>query len=85
MARLREKRIKDGADLIALLDPNPPNPEVHQNFNVKIFNEIVDNKGLKFCIENVEALPEMNESMVLYRNVKREYVERWISPILQNR
>jgi hypothetical protein len=75
---LRGKRIKDGSDIIALLDPVPVASAVNKEFNLGILNEIVDEYELEFMLQSLEKIPDMNESLLLYKNIEREVVLDWI-------
>jgi len=79
---LRGKYIKDGSDLIALLDPEPSESYINQIFDIDIFYKIIHEFDLEFCLESVENLLDMNVSLRQYRNVERREVEKWIEKIL---
>ena len=81
-AWLRSKIIKDGSDLICLLDPNPDSYIVKQSINPVILRELIQELGLEFCLESVSKLPLMEASCLQYRNIASSKVQKWVSELL---
>jgi len=80
---LRDKWIKDGADLIALLDPRPPSPMIPENLDTELLSHIVETHSLQFALESLTQLPDMEEALDLYGNATPEQATRWISNALK--
>jgi hypothetical protein len=81
-AWLRSKIVKDGADLISLLDPGDYPRVVSQRFDAGKLKEIIDEFDLGFVVESIESLPLMQESRQQYRNIDERSVKQWVSRIL---
>ncbi len=82
LAWLRGKIVKDGSDLISLLDPKPVSPVVEQDIDPVILGELLRNQNLQFCVESIRRLPEMQLSCTQYRNVEPETVELWVAALI---
>jgi len=81
-AWLQAKRMKDGSDLIALLDPEPRRFTVRQDFDRDVFHEIIEEYGLEFCLESVRNLPRLRDSLNLYPDADASKVSEWVENIL---
>ena len=81
-AWLGSKIMKDGADLISLLDPGDYPRVVSQRFDARILRWIVDEFHLDFLAESIESLPSMQGSRQQYRNVDERSVQQWVSSVL---
>ena len=79
---LQAKWVKDGSDLMALLDPEPGRCFVKQSFEVGVFREIVEEYGLQFCFESVRDLPNMRDSLYLYPDADASEVSDWVENLL---
>ena len=75
---LRDKRIKDGADLIALLDPQPRTYTLAEELDTNLLTQLIETHSLQFTLESLEELPNMEEALSLYRNTSREQVADWV-------
>jgi len=82
IAWLSSKIIKDGSDLISLLDPNPQSSLVKQRLNPTIVKELIQEFNLQFCLESIPKLPSMALSCAQYRNVKSTTVNHWANELL---
>jgi hypothetical protein len=82
IAWLSSKIIKDGSDLISILDPNPQSNFVEQLLDPKIVKELVQEFKLHFCIESITNLPSMTLSCAQYRNVNPTTVNKWVNELL---
>jgi hypothetical protein len=81
-AWLRSKIVKDGSDLISLLEPDPNSYLVEQQIDSRMMRELMDEFELDFCLESISALPSMETSCAQYRNVDSSEVEGWVSELL---
>ena len=71
---LRNKWIKDGADLIALLDPQPRSRMIAKTFDTDLLVQIVGTHSLQFALQSLTELPDMGGSLNLYGNASRGQV-----------
>jgi len=81
---LRSKIVKDGSDLISLLDPNPDPCLVDQNINPGKLGALISEFNLQFCIESIDKLPTMRLSCRQYKNTDEGIVQRWVSDFIKN-
>ena len=82
LAWLRSKIVKDGSDLISLLDPTPETSIIGQNINLEKMQDLIHEFKLKFCLDSVSALPSMRLSCLQYRNISPSQVQMWVSNLL---
>ena len=82
---LRDKWIKDGADLIALMDPQPYYCMITETLDTDLLTWIVEKHCLQFTLESLTELPNMDEALSLYRNADREQVTEWIKNALKQK
>jgi hypothetical protein len=83
LAWLRGKIIKDGSDLISLLDPDPETSIVTKELDPVILKELIKEFDLHFCKKSIENLPDMESSCSQYRNIMPETVRVWVSNLLE--
>jgi len=81
-AWLRSKIVKDGSDLISLLDPGKYPRIVNQEFDTHVLKGIIDEFDLGFVKRSIEHLPLMSASRQQYRNVDEESVKQMVKHIL---
>lgn len=80
---LQSKLVKDGSDLIALLDPKPKKYIYFEKFDPELLKQIVETYNLQFAINSLTELPNMEESLDLYPYADREKVTKWIEEIIK--
>jgi hypothetical protein len=82
--RLRGKLTKDRADILALLDPQPKNYILKEEFDSQVFHRLVEGLERDVTIETITELPKYNDSIQLYNpafNSKK--VKEWIRKIVR--
>jgi len=80
---LRDKRTKDGSDLIALLDPKPQSRMIVETLDSDLLVRIVETHSLQFALQSLTELPDMDESLNLYGNASRGQVKEWVDNTLK--
>ena len=80
---LRSKWVKDGSDMMAILDPEPETSVVEQVFDTDMFWSIVDEYDLRFCLDAVKRLPSLNESKALYPFADEAEISEWVEILLR--
>jgi len=76
--RLRDKIVKDKADIIALLDSNPKDFKIRDQVDPTRIVEITQITGTGFVLESLEEVPRDNEATRLYDPMlEKQEVERW--------
>jgi hypothetical protein len=80
---LEGKVIKDGSDIISLLDPNPSQFRIKQNIDINIIKKIIKDFKLEFILETVDRLHENKLSMKLYSKADEQTIRAWTDTILK--
>ena len=81
---LEGKIVKDGSDLIALLDPEPQRYILEGQFDFNLLKKLVEQYHLHFTLETVGELPTQKKSLREYMNISERKVEKWVKDFLQN-
>lgn len=76
---LRTKVEKDGADLIALLDPEPERYVIKDEMDFGLVKQLVERQSLYFALESVRRLPTLRRSISRHINIDQNMVEKWVS------
>lgn len=80
---LQSKLIKEGSDLIALLDPEPKRYIVMDPFDFNLLKRIIETQNLQFTLSSIRALPKMRDSLNRYQDAKEEEVAEWVKNLLE--
>lgn len=83
MTWLEGKVVKDGSDIIALLDPMPSRYEIEQQIDPSILKELIDEYDLSFILDTLENIHNEKASMMLYPNAEEKTVNKWSRDILR--
>jgi len=75
---------KDGADLIALLNPKPERYVVREELGYKLFKELVERQNLQFAVESLSELPNMKKSLEIHGSISQKSVEQWVGVLFEN-
>lgn len=75
---MRTKVEKDGADLIALLNPEPEQYIVKKEFDFQLLNQLVEKHDLNFALESVKELPNRKKVLERHIGIKQKTVEQWV-------
>lgn len=81
---LEGKIIKDGSDIIALIDPKPVRYRINQEIDTSILKELIEEYDLWFILDTIENIPNMMDSLMLYSNTKEMAVNKWVRDILKD-
>ena len=84
MTWLEGKVVKDGSDIIALIDPTPARYEIEQQIDASILKELIDEYDLRFILDTLENLHNEKESLMLYPSVDEKTVNKWTNDILKD-
>lgn len=80
---LEGKIIKDGSDIISLLDPNPSQSKIRQNVDIDVIKKIISDYKLEFILDTIDRLHENKLSLELYSKVDEQTIRVWTSTILK--
>jgi len=82
--RLRGKITKDRADILALLDPQPKNYIIKEEFDIEVFHRLIEKLALGFTLETLTELPKYNDSIQLYNpTINSKQIQKWIKKIIK--
>lgn len=76
---MRTKLEKDGADLIALLNPEPERYVIKDDVNFGLLKELLEKQNLHFALESVERLPTLRRSINRHPSIDQETIQNWVS------
>ena len=80
---MRTKVEKDGADLIALLNPEPERYVVKEEFDFNLLKQLVKKRNLHFALESVKNLPNMKNVLERHRYVEQRTIEKWVKTLFK--
>jgi hypothetical protein len=80
---LRTKVEKDGADLIALLNPEPERYVIKDEMDFGLVKQLVERQSLYFALESIKRLPTLRRSISRHTNTDQETVEKWVSLLFE--
>lgn len=83
-AWLQSKAVKDGSDLIALLDPRPQKYILRQEFDYTLLKQLIQKQNLYFVLESIKELPNKRESLERYLSTDRRKAEEWVKELFDN-
>jgi hypothetical protein len=72
---MRTKLEKDGADLIALLNPRPELCVVEEEFDFHILKQLVERQNLHFALKSVKELSTLKGSVVRHKSLEQKEIE----------
>ena len=82
--RLRGKITKDRVDILALLDPQPKNYIIKEEFDIEVFHRLIEKLDLGFTLETLTELPKYNDSIQLYNpTINSKQIQKWIKKIIK--
>jgi hypothetical protein len=76
---MRTKLEKDGADLIALLNPEPERYVIKDDVNFGLLKELLEKQNLHFALESVERLPTLRQSISRHPSIDQGTIQNWVS------
>jgi hypothetical protein len=80
---MRTKVEKDGADLIALLNPEPERYVVKEEFDFNLLKQLVEKCNLYFALESVKNLLSMKNVLERHGRIEQRTVEKWAKTLFK--
>ena len=74
---MRTKVEKDGADLIALLNPEPEQYVVKEEFDFQLLKQLGEKHDLSFALGSVKELPDRKKVLERLVGIEQKTVEQW--------
>jgi hypothetical protein len=81
---MQSKVEKDGADLIALLNPTPERYVVKKELDYKLLKELTERQNLQFALRSLNELPRMKKSLEIHNGISQKSVEQWVRVLFEN-
>lgn len=75
---------KDGADLIALLNPEPERYVDKGELDYELLKELIERQNLRFALQSLNELPNMKKSLEIHGNIGQKLVEQWVRVLFEN-
>jgi len=69
---------KDGADLIALLNPDPERYVIEEELSFRLLKQLLEEQNLHFALESILGLPTMKKSVERHAGIERKTIETWV-------
>lgn len=80
---LQTKVEKDGADLIGLLNPEPEQYIINQEFDFGLLKHLLEKQQLHFVLKTIKELPEKKKSVERHPSVKQKTIKNWVETFLE--
>jgi len=81
---MQSKVEKDGADLIALLNPEPEHYVVKEELDYKLLKDLIGRQNLQFALQSLNELPNMKRSLEIHGNIGQKFVEQLVRVLFEN-
>jgi hypothetical protein len=81
---MQTKVEKDGADLIALLNPKPDRYLLTDNFDFKLLRQLVEDQKLNFALDTIRELPTLRKCLDRHPSLETEEVKQWVKIFFNN-
>lgn len=80
---MRTKVEKDGADLIALLNPEPNQFLVKEEFDFQLLKQLTEKQDLNFALESVKELLHRKKILERHASIKQKTMEQWVRKLFE--
>ena len=80
---LQTKMEKDGADLIALLNPKPEKYVIKEEIDFDLLKKVLEKQQLHFGLETIKELPEKKRSVERHPGLEQKTIEKWVKNFLE--
>lgn len=80
---LETKIEKDGADLMALLDPKPTRHMITDGLDFGLLNKLLQQQRLQFVLDTVKKLPTLRNCLARHPSLETETVEKWVEQFFE--
>lgn len=79
---MRTKLEKDGADLIALLDPNPERYVIKEELDLHLLKQLIEKHDPYFALETIKELPFIKKSVERYAGIGQNTIRKGVQIFL---
>jgi len=81
---MQTKAEKDGADLIALLNPNPDRCLITDNFDFKLLGQLIEDQKLNFALDTIKKLPTLRKCLDRHPSLETGEIKKWVKNFFNN-
>ena len=75
---VQTKLEKDGADLIALLNPKPERYVTKEALDFHLLRKLLEKQNLHFALESIKELPTMKKSVERHAGIDQRMIKKWV-------
>jgi len=75
---MQTKLEKDGADLIALMNPEPERYVIKEELDFRLLKQLLGKQNLQFALENIKGLPNMKKSVERHVGIEQRTIKKWV-------
>ena len=75
---MQTKLEKDGADLIALLNPKPERYVTKEALDFHLLRKLLEKQNLHFALESIKELPTMKKSVERHAGIDQRMIKKWV-------
>lgn len=75
---MQTKRDKDGADLIALLNPKPERYVIREELDFQLLKQLLEEQNLHFALESIKELPNVKRSVERHAGIEQSMIKKWV-------
>lgn len=80
---MQTKFEKDGADLIALLNPKPERYVIKEEFDFNLLKQLVEKQNFHFALESIQELPTLKKSVERHVGIEQRTVGKWVRTLFE--
>ena len=80
---MQTKLEKDGADLLALLNPKPERYVIKEELDFHLLKRLLEKQDLHFALESIKGLPTMKKSVERHAGIEQRTVEKWVKTFFE--
>ncbi|MDH5440904.1 MAG: hypothetical protein OEY31_09895 [Candidatus Bathyarchaeota archaeon] len=80
---MQTKLGKDGADLIALLNPKPERYVITEELDFDLLKQLLEKQNLHFALESIKELPNAKESLERHASIEEKTIKKWVKSFFE--
>jgi hypothetical protein len=80
---MQTKLEKDGADLIALLNPEPERYVIKEELDFRLLKQLLEKQNLHFALESIKELLTMKKSVERHVGIEQNTIRKWVKSFFE--
>ena len=80
---MQTKLDKDGADLIALLNPKPERYVIRVELDPRLLKQLLEKQNIHFALESIKELPTMKKSVQRHVGIEQRMIKKWVKTFFE--